>query len=129
MSAVAASLVALAHLAFVGFVLLAPFSGNECLLRMYVLTIPFVWLHWVLNDDTCALTMLECKLRGVQNTESFVHRIVSPVYKLPEHASRTLAWLVSGALWVVALYRARALGVSLWPWSSSSAAPAADEAV
>ena len=116
MSALAASLVCLAHLAFVGFVLLAPFSSDPGTLRMYVLLMPFVWLHWVLNDDTCALTMLECKLRGVQATESFVHRIVSPVYKLPEQQSRLLAWLVSGGLWAVALYRARAMGVSLSPF-------------
>ena len=107
-----ATIVCVVHLAFLAFATLAPFSSDPAVLALYVLTIPFLWVHWACNDDTCALTLLERKLRGLEgNDESFVHRIVSPVYKIrDEHASQ-VAWVASVGLWLVAFARARRLRV------------------
>lgn len=91
------------HLALLGFVALAPFTSNRTLLVLHVLLVPFLWLHWALNDDTCALTLLENRLRGVSSEQSFCHALVSPVYKIRDGTARAVCWVASVALWLLAV--------------------------
>ena len=67
--------------------------------------LPFLWFHWILNDDTCALTLIEQKLRGLNPSEckkkSFFFNLVSPVYKIQDDAIRQAAWVASIGLWLV----------------------------
>lgn len=105
----AAAFVAAIHIAFVAWMCLAPFSRDEATLGLYLVLAPALWLHWALNDDTCALTALECYFRGVPADRSFFHAVVSPVYKIPDAAVRAGAWLASGVLWVVAAARLRGM--------------------
>ena len=76
------------HILLVLFMMLVPFLSNDkCLLAMHVVLSAGILVYWLLSDDTCALTILECKLRGIENTESFIHSIVSPVYKFDDATS------------------------------------------
>ncbi len=102
---VAALVVAAMHLGIVAFMTLAPFSSDPHVLLAHVLLTPFLWIHWALNDDTCFLTLVECKLRGLEPTQSFMHRLVSPVYKIQDADVQTASWLVSIVLWIVSLAR------------------------
>lgn len=119
MELVVAAGVAALHLLFVAFMLYAPFGASRELLVLHVLLTPFLWMHWLLNDDTCALTVLECKLRGVEPSASFFHRVVSPVYKLRDEDVRVAVWVGSVALWAVSVSRvtrrdiAQALGLDM----------------
>lgn len=97
---IAASVVWLLHAAFVGFMVWAPFSGDRTALLAHLVVTPFLWLHWLLNADTCVLTVLEQRLRGVDASRSFFHALVSPVYKIPDDGVRALAWAASVALWL-----------------------------
>lgn len=89
------------HVAYVAFVALAPFSGNRAALVLHALTTPVVWLHWILNDDRCALTVLEKAVRGVDDDASFFHALVSPVFRVEDGDVRAACWVVSIALWAV----------------------------
>ena len=101
-----ADVVAAVHVAFVAWMLYAPFSKNPDVRAAYIVFTPFLWLHWVLNDSTCALTLLETKLRGLDTvSESFVHRIVAPVYQISDASIRTASWVITVVLWVYALKR------------------------
>ncbi len=102
---VAALVVRALHLALVAFAVWAPFSGSDAALAMPLLLMPFLWLHWALNDDTCALTLLEARLRGVDASSSFVHSVVSPVYKIRDEHARVAAWGASVGLWLVTATR------------------------
>lgn len=99
----AALVVRALHVAFVAFMALAPFSGDRVVLVLHLVTTPFLWVHWLLNDDTCALTLLESRLRGVPAEASFVHSLVGPVYKLRDGDVRVACWVASVALWAVTL--------------------------
>ncbi len=88
------------HLAFVAFMMWAPFSRNRIALLTHLVVTPFLWVHWLLNADTCALTVLERYLRGVDASDSFFHALVGPVYKIPDAGVRALAWIGSVALWI-----------------------------
>lgn len=105
---VLATLVSILHWAFVLFMVWAPFSSNRAALVLHLLVTPFLWAHWLLNDDTCALTLLEKKLRGLDdNSKSFFYSVVSPIYKVRDENLRVCAWMLSVALWLVTLARVR----------------------
>ena len=107
-SALVAGLISALHWAFVLFMAWAPFSSNRTALVLHLVLTPFLWLHWLLNDDTCALTMLEKKVRGLEDdSKSFFYALVSPVYKVRDQQVRGLAWVLSVALWLVTLSRVR----------------------
>ena len=93
------------HAAFLAFMVLAPFSSDRRVLALHLLTTPFLWLHWWLNDDTCALTLLESTLRGVEPSRCFVHAVVSPIYKVADEDVRLASWYASVGLWLVTLAR------------------------
>jgi hypothetical protein len=102
-SAFWANVVRLLHVMFVVWVLWVPFSNNEPMLVLYMFVIPFLWMHWLLNQDTCALTLLERYLRGVDSSESFMHNVVSPVYVIRDDQLRAVCWVASAVLWLIAL--------------------------
>lgn len=90
------------HGAFVALNVIAPLSPYPELWRYHALVMPFLYLHWITNDDTCALTLLERKLRGVSCDDSFFHSLVSPVYKFK---AGTFIWFASLVLWIISMVR------------------------
>ncbi len=103
MNALLATLVWALHVAFVVWAVAAPFTNSAAMLVLHLITMPFLWLHWLVNDDTCALTLLERRLRGVECDDSFFHRLVSPVYKISDANVRLVAWAASVGLWLLTL--------------------------
>lgn len=102
---VVAWIVALAHLALVAFMVLAPFSSSPTMVVMHVLLTPVLWVHWLVGDDSCVLTVLEQHVRGVESTDCFMHRLVGPVYNISDPDARVLSWLGSVLLWAVSASR------------------------
>ncbi len=98
-----ANLVWLLHMLFLVWVVVVPFTNNEPMLVLHLIVMPFLWFHWWLNDDTCALTLMEQHLRGVSSEQSFFHALVSPVYKIQDGDVRALSWVFSVVLWLVTL--------------------------
>jgi hypothetical protein len=93
------------HMLFVAWVVITPFTNNEPLLVLHLFVIPFLWFHWWMWDDTCALTLLERGLRGVPSDQSFFHNLVSPVYKIQDAHIRSMSWLLTVVLWLVTLHK------------------------
>lgn len=98
-----ANVVWLLHLLFVLWVIVTPFRQNEPMLVLHVCIMPLLWVHWLTWQDTCALTLLERWLRGVDSSESFFHNLVSPVYVIRDDQLRAVCWVASVLLWLVAL--------------------------
>ena len=88
------------HLLFVLYVIIAPFSGKCEVITMHAIIVPFLFLHWLTNNDTCALTEIEKFLCNKNdNEETFIGSIVSPVYKVDSNDIKILTLL----LWVFSL--------------------------
>lgn len=102
-NAILANVCWLLHIAFVLWVMVVPFTNNEPMLVLHLVVMPFLWFHWLLHDDTCALTLMERHLRGVSHDESFFHNLVSPVYKINDSDVRSASWVVSILLWLLTL--------------------------
>ena len=70
-------------------------------LEMYSLFIPFVFFHWITNDDTCCLTQLEVYFTGQDKAKTFMSRVLDPVYNVSDDASGRLIKLSAFALWML----------------------------
>jgi hypothetical protein len=78
-----ANIIAFFHLLFIIFIATTPFvTDNPFMLLYYCFILFFVMIHWYLNDDTCVLTLLEAKLRGKKDTETFMGRLIKPIYNI-----------------------------------------------
>ncbi len=94
MKQVVASLIRVIHVVVVLFIGLTPFHYNAAwpTLLMHVTSSLSLLVHWYFNDDSCFLTLLETKMRGVDVTESFIHQLVSPFYKVHDKVVRTFVF-------------------------------------
>ena len=93
------------HLILFVATLVIPFLKNTQLLEMYSIVIPFIFYHWSVNDDTCALTQMEMYVTGNPKEKTFFGRIIGPIYKMDDtEASKVLKTLMFG-LWLFTQYR------------------------
>lgn len=100
----AANVIWVLHMLFVVWMVVTPFTNNEPNLVLHLFVGPFLWFHWIMNEDACSLTLMEMKLRGIQDCkESFFHHVVSPIYKPRDEDIRVMAWMASIGLWLVTL--------------------------
>ena len=67
------------------YVLTPLIATNVTVLRDYVILSAFLWLHWFTNNDTCALTMLECWVCDLPESETFFGKLVKPVYNITSY--------------------------------------------
>jgi hypothetical protein len=107
---IAANIIRLLHILLVLFLIITPFTDNEPLIVLEFIVLPFIFLHWILGDDTCCLTVAESMARGLtleeaKNGESFFHNLVSPVYKISDKDTRQVAWGVGIILWLITLFK------------------------
>lgn len=107
------TIIALLHICYFAFVVITPFYGTSYFLLIHSIIIPFMMMHWVMNDHTCALTIMEKKIRetmtggAVNNNDCFMANLMEPIYDFRvnnnEHAS--LIYLITISLWVIGLYK------------------------
>lgn len=108
------ALINLIHLLVILFVIIVPFTNSTLLLLLHSVIVPFIMLHWLVNNDTCAITEVEkfvrIKLNGgnpVQYNECFSYKLVSPVYNFisenPDYSKMT--WVITIILWTISLYK------------------------
>lgn len=93
------------HFLLVAFMVYAPLFGGSVSLCLAEAGYVLLMLHWKLNSDVCALTLLEQKLRGVEKSASFVQALVGPVYGVSETALGRTVWTISVVLFLIGLAR------------------------
>lgn len=103
----AASTIFVLHLSIILFIVITPFYPRvSWLIRILHFVVGCsLLLHWCLNDATCVLTILESRLRGINESESFMHRLVSPVYMVSDEKLRLLSIYSLPILMVVNLWQ------------------------
>lgn len=84
---------------------IVPFLKNKDLLEFYSLAIPFLMFHWVMNDDTCALTHLEMYVTGKEKEGTFFGRLISPVYNLSDSDADRFVKCLLFLLWFMVQFR------------------------
>lgn len=108
MNELVADLIMVLHIALVLAIVWAPFSGSETAVVMSFLLLPFVFIHWLTANDTCALTVAECWFRGVPASESFFSKLIGSVYRVGYDSDcniKRVVWIAAIGLWGVSAYR------------------------
>lgn len=82
-----------------------PFMNNKDLLELYSMVIPFLLFHWVMNDDTCALTQLEMYVTGTEKEHTFFGRLVGPVYNMSDGDADKAVKSILFMLWLMVQFR------------------------
>jgi hypothetical protein len=86
------------HILLILFVILAPFTGDPLIILLNLVIMAGIMGHWILNEQTCCLTVLEKMLRGKQNdSETFFGSLVGPVY---EQNSNIYCWVAMIILFI-----------------------------
>ena len=98
-----ANIICVLHALFLAWMAFTPFTSNEPMLVLHAIVTPFLWFHWWINSDVCALTLAEQYLRGVESKESFFYNLVSPIYKIEDEHIRQFSWVASLVLWLVTI--------------------------
>lgn len=68
---------------------------------MYSMIIPFVFFHWAINDDTCALTILESSLTGKEQKDTFFGRLMRPIFTIDNKTSDQIVKTTLFVLWMM----------------------------
>ena len=80
---IAANIIAILHLLVILFVTTVPFiTDNPFILIYYCFIVFFIMLHWHYNNDTCVLTLMEAKLRGKKHNDTFMGKLIKPIYNI-----------------------------------------------
>jgi hypothetical protein len=95
------TVIQLIHFCVILFIVFAPFSSNRTLILLHVITIPFLMLHWILANDTCALTLIECIITGKSKEETFIGKTMNGIYNI----SSKEIWGITTILWFISIYR------------------------
>jgi hypothetical protein len=85
--------------------LVVPFTSNVNWLKMYSVIIPFVFYHWAINDDTCALTILESRLTGTEEKNTFFGRLMGPIYTIDNETSDQVVKSILFSLWLLVQFK------------------------
>lgn len=100
------------HILFVLFVVLTPFFGNNYCLMLHGIVVPFMMLHWVLNDNSCALTIIEKSIRQqlygeVNDSECFMCHLIEPIYDFKNNydSFSNIIYIVTFSLWFISAYK------------------------
>ncbi len=105
-------LITLIHILVILFIVIVPFTSSTYLLLLHVIVVPFIMLHWLINDNTCVLTIIEKNMRekmyGEAKTEDcFTCRLIEPIYDFKNDYSSfsTIIYIVTFALWAISVYK------------------------
>jgi hypothetical protein len=105
--------ISLIHILFILFIVIIPFTNSNYFLLLHIVITPFLMLHWVVNDNTCALTLLEKYVRscidGVPCTDniSFMANLINPIYDFKQNHEEfsNAIYLITITLWLVSIIK------------------------
>lgn len=102
--------ITICHFLIVCFVTLTPFFESNYLLFMHSIVVPFIMVHWILNNNTCVLSTMEKKLRYHINgtadpNECFTCKLINPIYDFNSNYSEYSAfiYITTTLLWFISI--------------------------
>lgn len=72
------------HISIIIFIIYGVFSNNYDILLINFSILTSILVHWVLNNDVCALTIIEKMITGNDDKDTFIHSLVSPFYNIDD---------------------------------------------
>lgn len=106
-------LITFIHILFILFVIIVPFTNSTYFLLLYAIILPFIMLHWIINDNTCILTIIEKNIRqqlyGVKpkKEDCFTCNLIEPIYDFKNNyeSMSTAIYIITFVLWGISVYK------------------------
>jgi len=106
-------LINILHVIVILFVVCAPFSSSNYFLTMHTIIVPFILLHWILNNNTCSLTLAEKYIRQqtygvtVCDDECYSYKFIAPIYDFNKNheAYSQFSYALCISLWAFSVYK------------------------
>lgn len=107
------NIIIILHVLLVAFIFLTPFVGSNYFLLLHSIIVPFIMIHWILNDNTCALTIIEQQIRSqiygknISNDDCFIGKLVKPVYDFKANNEDSTIFIYSCTifLWLICVIK------------------------
>lgn len=100
------SIIRLIHIVLIMFILLGIFFEKKELVRIHAAILLSIMVHWILNNNSCFLTVLEKKIYGIENNEeTFIYQIVSPIYTVNDDEISKLVYLFTFFIYSYSVYK------------------------
>ena len=93
------------HICIILFVLLIPFTNTVCLLLIHFLFCVCLLVHWGLNENICALSVIEAHFRGIDREITFTHSLIAPVYDIGGTEWSDICYILTIVLMYISLYK------------------------
>ena len=100
------------HFIVVCLVIGVPFFGNNYLLFMHSICVPFMMLHWIINDNTCVLSIMEIELRKkldlpIKKKDCFTCQLIEPIYDFKANNEKWTwyIYIATISLWLITMYK------------------------
>ena len=100
-----ANLVWMFHILVILVVLVLPFTNIPALLLLHFVFGTSLLVHWYFNSDICSLTLIESKLRGIKISDSFSHKLISPLYTISKTDWSNVCYIIVIVLSSISLYK------------------------
>ena len=100
-----ANVISIIHYLIIIFVLFAPFCNQIMILLLHIVFCIGLLFHWFCNSDVCCLSVTESYIRGIDYRETFLHRIISPVYNINEERIALLCKIIVSILCIISIMR------------------------
>lgn len=111
-------MITFAHVLFVIFVTTTPLTNSNYFLLLHAIVIPFLMVHWIFNDNTCVLTIIERKLRKEINKKNGVIdesveddcitcRLIEPIYDFKKNYKTfsSIIYFITISLWLTSVIK------------------------
>ncbi len=93
------------HLLGILFIVAVPFQDEVNWLVVHVSACLSIFTHWLANDNTCFMSLVEAKLRGIPKDHSFIHSMVAPIYDMNKEQTCYLTYFLLFCLMSISLYK------------------------
>lgn len=105
-------LINIIHIIVIIFVLCVPFSNSNYLLLVHIVVVPFIMLHWILNNNTCCLTIAEKYIRQelsqtkINEEDCFTYKLIAPIYDFNKNYKNfdTFIYILTLSTWLISIY-------------------------
>ncbi len=97
------------HLLLFLFISLIPFSNNDLLLLLYVISIPNLLLHWITHSNACSIVLFEKLIRKILviDENCLSSYIIDPLYNIHEHYNKNINYIYFSVilLWLFVIFK------------------------
>ena len=110
MNEIILKLITLIHIVLILFIIGIPFFNSNYFLLIHVIFVPFMVIHWICNDNTCVLTIIEKQIRkklygDQQNDDCFTCRLIEPIYDVNKNYQTfsKAIYVITITLWIISV--------------------------